>query len=805
MYKRILLPIILIMVLCIFGISGQVPTHAKSKDYITTEGNIIWQKEYCYGLSYAPYAKYENYQGKIKFTFNKNNEFSGRFEDIYNDSEIYTYITKYDKKNDDYNKITGTTVWGQCVNGTGSTLNSISSLEENTVYMLWSWFDDIDGYNSYLVVEFVVQDGMIYFGRSISDYTEENYLAGIEFFEYVENNYKNVLNDYENSLERYEANEIYEFANELVKGCNTDFEKTVVLHKWLVENIIYKHNQNGCADCKVATKHGVCGDISVMSVAMFNSVGIPCIEISSIKENHAWNMIYVDGKWFTIDNTNGILYDFPTIYCDWTTTSVTPFNMTDGIIYLYKEYWDDGYELAGDENISVGEGVVIIKAGKTVSMLVGSNVCLNHDIEWKSGDESILRVDSNSENKVVVTSLKTGRTTITCTRKGSKELCCTYDVYVVNDDIDVDELDGADIKVNYITHVQSYGWQGDEYDVSTWESDGSVAGTTGSGKRLEGIKINLEGDEALEYLDVGIQYTTHCQSYGWLPWSANGEMNGTEGEAKRLEAIKIQLTGADKDKFDVYYRVHAQSYGWLNWAKNGAPAGTAGLGKRLEAIQIVVLEKGEDEFWLPSYPEIDRSESYIATVGSSPIVNFAPTSNTNPVIPGADTPNVTYRTHVQSIGWQGWKYNGQMSGTSGLAKRLEGININLTNKPYDGGIVYTTHVQKYGWQGDPDDTTRAGWKRNGEMSGTSGEAKRLETICIDLTGEMAEHYDIYYRVHAQTFGWLGWAKNGEESGTAGYAKRLEGIQIVLVPKGGKAPASNYGGITSMDARAYIEK
>ena len=100
---------------------------------------------------------------------------------------------------------------------------------------------------------------------------------------------------------------------------------------------------------------------------------------------------------------------------------------------------------------------------------------------------------------------------------------------------------------------------------------------------------------------------------------------------------------------------------------------------------------------------------------------------------------------------------------------------------------------------------RKSWKKDGAMSGTSGEAKRLEAICIDLTGEMGEKYDIYYRVHAQSFGWLGWAKNGQESGTAGYGKRLEGIQIVLVPAGGPAPANNYGGITSVDSRAYVEK
>jgi len=158
---------------------------------------------------------------------------------------------------------------------------------------------------------------------------------------------------------------------------------------------------------------------------------------------------------------------------------------------------------------------------------------------------------------------------------------------------------------------------------------------------------------------------------------------------------------------------------------------------------------------------------------------------------------------VQTIGWQAWKYNGQMSGTTGLAKRLEGIEIELTNKDYEGGIAYTTHVQSIGWQNKSEDVSA--WMQDGEMAGTSGKAKRLEAIRIALTGEMAEHYDIYYRVHAQSYGWLGWAKNGDEAGTAGYSKRLEGIQIVIVPKDGKAPSENYGGVTSKQTDAFIEK
>ena len=360
-----------------------------------------------------------------------------------------------------------------------------------------------------------------------------------------------------------------------------------------------------------------------------------------------------------------------------------------------------------------------------------------------------------------------------------------------------------DVTIRYTTHVQTYGWQGDENNANKWFANGKMAGTSGKAKRLEGIKIRVYGND-----NLGIQYTTHCQSYGWLPWSANGEMNGTEGEAKRLEAIKIQLTGVDKEKYDVYYRVHAQSYGWLGWAKDGAPAGTAGYAKRLEGVQIVVVKKGspapDANFeGVNAASGVHQSVSYLAKNGSSPVVGGQVTSNMNPSVAGEANVNIAYRTHVQSFGWQDWKYNGVMSGTSGKAKRLEGINIKLTNKPYSGSIVYTTHVQSIGWQGNENNVNT--WFRDGQMAGTSGRAKRLEAIRIALTGEMAEHYDVYYRVHAQTYGWLAWTKNGEAAGTAGLSKRLEGIQIVLVPKGGAAPANNYGGVVTTNKQAYIKK
>lgn len=288
--------------------------------------------------------------------------------------------------------------------------------------------------------------------------------------------------------------------------------------------------------------------------------------------------------------------------------------------------------------------------------------------------------------------------------------------------------------ISYQTHVQDYGWQ-------SWKLNGEVSGTVGQSKRLEGINIKLSN------INGNIEYKTHVQDYGWQDWKSNGQMSGTTGQSKRLEAIQIKLSGEAANQYDVYYRVHAQDYGWLDWAKNGESAGTEGYSKRLEGIQIVLVKKGES----------------------------APGSTSRPFI----CKMIKYQTHVQNIGWQGEKADGEMSGTTGQSLRLEAIKIQLSSS-IDGGIVYKTHVQDYGWQN---------FVANGQASGTSGQAKRLEAIQMQLTGNAKNQYDLYYRVHAQNFGWLGWAKNGESAGTAGYSYRLEGIQIVLVPKGGNAPGS----------------
>ena len=291
------------------------------------------------------------------------------------------------------------------------------------------------------------------------------------------------------------------------------------------------------------------------------------------------------------------------------------------------------------------------------------------------------------------------------------------------------------MSVSYIVHGQDYGWEKD------WKKDGQTSGTEGQCKRLEAIQIKLPDD-----VSGSIEYRTHIQDIGWEKnWSKDGAKSGTEGQCKRLEAIQIKLTGEVAENYDVYYSVHAENFGWLGWAKNGEEAGTAGYGYRLEAIRIQLVTKG------------DKAPELIGTIKEAMKARL-----------------VGYQTHVQDYGTQAYVYDGAMAGTEGECKRMESIRMKLPSS-VNSSIQYRSHVQDIGWEKN--------WASNGSLSGTTGQCKRLEAIQIKLSGDVAKNYDVYYRVHAQDYGWLAWAKNGESSGTEGYAKRLEAIEVRLVPKG----------------------
>lgn len=109
-------------------------------------------------------------------------------------------------------------------------------------------------------------------------------------------------------------------AEELVKDCKTEDEKLQAIYDYVVKNVSYDHKKASSVqigylpsiDNTLVSKSGICYDYAALTGAMLRSVGIPSKLVmgytSNIKSYHAWNEVYVDGKWKIIDTTYDSAY-----------------------------------------------------------------------------------------------------------------------------------------------------------------------------------------------------------------------------------------------------------------------------------------------------------------------------------------------------------------------------------------------------------------------------------------------------------------------------------------------------------------
>lgn len=121
---------------------------------------------------------------------------------------------------------------------------------------------------------------------------------------------------------------------------------------------------------------------------------------------------------------------------------------------------------------------------------------------------------------------------------------------------------------------------------------------------------------------------------------------------------------------------------------------------------------------------------------------------------------ITYRSHIQDIGWQGYVKDNQISGTTGQSKRLEAIQINTSD------IKYRVHMQDIGW---------GAWCSNNQIAGTTGQSRRVEAI------EFKSNIKILAQAHVQD---IGWQKEVQGTnfviGTTGQSLRLEAFKLRIL-------------------------
>ena len=133
--------------------------------------------------------------------------------------------------------------------------------------------------------------------------------------------------------------------------------------------------------------------------------------------------------------------------------------------------------------------------------------------------------------------------------------------------------------------------------------------------------------------NAGLYYQAHVQNLGWCSPVHDGQVAGTTGFSLRLEALKVN---PPKD-WELEISLHVQNIGWVKYRVahgNDAILGTVGKSLRIEMVKVDVIKR-----------------------------------------PANDKRRLKFRVHEQNTGWKGWTAEGYASGTDGLGRRLEAVQI----------------------------------------------------------------------------------------------------------------------------------
>ena len=111
-------------------------------------------------------------------------------------------------------------------------------------------------------------------------------------------------------------------AAELCQGLTDEKSKLVAIHNYIAGTFQYDdvfadtvrkgtvHNYTPDTNQALRDKLGVCYDFSAVFAAMCRSQGIPCALEKGYTTlgYHAWNQVWVDGAWATVDVTTAVVY-----------------------------------------------------------------------------------------------------------------------------------------------------------------------------------------------------------------------------------------------------------------------------------------------------------------------------------------------------------------------------------------------------------------------------------------------------------------------------------------------------------------
>lgn len=149
-----------------------------------------------------------------------------------------------------------------------------------------------------------------------------------------------------------------------------------------------------------------------------------------------------------------------------------------------------------------------------------------------------------------------------------------------------------------------------------------------------------------------------------------------------------QVAGTAVNNLGLKYHAHVADLGTLAPVHDGQVAGTTGFGVRMEALWI----------------DVDALKK----------------------VPGYEKVAIDVKAHLQGIGDKLYKNikSDTMIGTTGQARRLEGLLISARNLPKGKSLKFQVHEANKGW------SSVAIADANGAFRGSIGEARQMEAVKI---------------------------------------------------------------------------
>lgn len=355
-------------------------------------------------------------------------------------------------------------------------------------------------------------------------------------------------------------------------------------------------------------------------------------------------------------------------------------------------------------------------------------------------------------------------------------------------------------------------------DVFIWGNRGGSGGAAGH----TGIFV----DSADNIIHCNYGYNGITTNNHDVIWGYNGRpaitiyrFNGKTADTPPKPSQPIITQGGSLKKKGLEYRAHISKQGDLGFVQQAQIAGTTGKNIPIEGIDL--FYNGSS-----GYFEI---ESHISSIGWAKTTQIGSKGKAKTLeafkvkLKGSVAKRYTiqYQSHIKNLGWESWKNEGEVSGTTGKKLPIEAVKFRLvqkkitqgTAKPNVTGIAYRTHISNQGWlgylskgvsgtvgktipveavevlfNGSNKDiqlqghVSNIGWQPAAKIAGTTGKAVSLEAFKLKLLGESAKKYDINYRAHSAEIGWQPWVKNGAVAGTTGKVLPIEAIEITITNK-----------------------